>query len=201
MTTEERRKRRAGGVLSLLSPLSAVFSISGAVALRPHPDFPPTAHTGGFGEPTCRACHQGEALNAPGGTLRLEGVPRPWRPGRAYRLTVTLRRDTLARAGFELAARFSPGGAPAGVIIPYDTLLTTVTRDSVSGVPYAHHTRRGTRIEGAVARWTLLWTAPLSGTNDVTFNVAAVAANDDNSNLGDLVYAATGTAPAARPRR
>ena len=179
--------------LCLCLPLSAGV-------LAPHPDFPPTAHTGGFGEPTCRECHQGEALNAPGGTLRLEGVPAPWRPGRAYRLTVTLRRDSLARAGFELAARFAPGGAPAGVLIPYDTLLTTITRDSVSGVPYAHHTRRGTRVEG-VARWTILWAAPLSGRDAVTFHVGAVAANDDNSNLGDLVYTTAASAAAPRARR
>ncbi len=165
-----------------------------------HPDFPPLAHTGGFGEPTCRECHQGEALNAPGATLRIEGVPQPWRPGRAYRITVTLRRDSLARAGFELAARFLPGGGSAGILIPYDSLLTAVDRDSASGLSYAHHTRRGTAIERALARWTILWTAPLSGTGDIAFNVAAVAANDDNSNLGDVVYTAAATAPAPRRR-
>jgi hypothetical protein len=166
----------------------------------PHPDFPPLAHTGGFGEPTCQQCHQGEALNAPGATLRLEGVPRPWRPGRAYRITVTLRRDSLTRAGFELAARFLPGGANAGVLLAYDSLLTAVDRDSTSGVSYAHHTRRGTEISGARARWTMLWTAPLSGSGDIAFNVAAVAANDDNSNLGDVVYTTSGTAPGPHHR-
>ncbi|MFI5208605.1 MAG: choice-of-anchor V domain-containing protein [Gemmatimonadales bacterium] len=165
-----------------------------------HPDFPPLAHTGGFGEPTCRECHQGEALNAPGARLRIEGVPQPWRPGRAYRITVTLRRDSLARAGFELAARFLPGGGSAGILIPYDSLLTAVDRDSSSGISYAHHTRRGTTVERAIARWTILWMAPLSGSGDIAFNVAALAANDDNSNLGDVVYTTSAIAPAPHRR-
>lgn len=176
------------------------LSLSAGVFLR-HPDFPPTAHTGGFGEPTCRQCHQGEELNAPGGTLRITGVPARWRPGMAYRIVVTLSRDSLARAGFELAARFARGGAPAGVLIPYDTLLTMITRDTANGVPYAHHTRRGTRVDAAPARWVLLWTAPLGGSDDVAFNAAAVAANDDNSNLGDAVYTVLATAGAPRRRR
>ena len=180
--------------------LPIAYCLVVVAARSPHPDFPPLAHTGGFGEPTCRECHQGEALNAPGARLRIEGVPEPWRPGRAYRITVTLRRDSLARAGFELSARFLPGGGNAGLLIPYDSLLTAVDRDSSSGVSYAHHTRRGTSVQRAVARWTVLWTAPLSGSSDIAFNVAAVAANDDNSNLGDAVYTASARAPSRRRR-
>jgi len=181
--------------------LCSFFLFLSLGALPRHPDYPPTAHTGGFGEPTCRQCHVGDSLNAPGGSVRISGVPANWRPGAAYPVVVTLRHDSLARAGFELAARFRPGGRAAGILIPYDTLLTTITPDSISGIPYAHHTRRGTRIEGGPARWTILWTAPLGRGGDVEFDVAAVAANDDNSNLGDLVYTATATARAPRSRR
>jgi hypothetical protein len=189
-------KQRRLVSLSLFFVLGSVS----AAAIARHPDFPPLAHTGGFGEPTCRECHQGEELNAPGARLRIEGVPQPWRPGRAYRITVTLRRDSLARAGFELAARFLPGGGNAGILIPYDSLLTVVDRDSISGISYAHHTRRGTSVAHAVARWNVLWTAPLSGSGAIAFNVAALAANDDNSNLGDAVYTASATAPSRRRR-
>lgn len=104
------------------------------------------------------------------------------------------------RAGFELAARFLPGGGGAGILIPYDSLLTAVDRDSTSGISYAHHTRRGTAIERSIARWTILWTAPLSGSGDIAFNVAALAANDDNSSLGDAVYTASATAPTPHRR-
>ena len=49
-------------------------------------DGPPIAHTGGFGEPTCRVCHQGQPLNAAGGTLRVEGLPGRYEAGRTYEL-------------------------------------------------------------------------------------------------------------------
>ena len=192
---EQRTKSKEQRCLVSLSLLLVLCSVSAAAIAR-HPDFPPLAHTGGFGEPTCRECHQGEVLNAPGARLRIEGVPQPWRPGRAYRITVTLRRDSLARAGFELAARF----LNAGILILYDSLLTAVDRDSISGISYAHHTRRGTAVARAVARWHVLWTAPLSGSGAIAFNVAALAANDDNSNLGDAVYTASATAPSRRRR-
>lgn len=197
---EPRTKNQEPRRLVSLSWLLVLGSAFIAAAAAHHPDFPPLAHTGGFGEPTCRECHQGADLNAPGARLRIEGIPQPWRKGRAYRITVTLRRDSLVRAGFELAARFLPGGGNAGILIPYDSLLTEVDRDSASGISYAHHTRRGTSIERAVARWNVLWTAPLSGTGDIAFNVAAVAADDDNSNLGDLVYTASAVAPVRRRR-
>ena len=184
-----------------LLPIAYCLWLLLAAARTPHPDFPPTAHTGGFGEPTCRQCHQGQELNAPGATLRITGVPARWQPRKAYRIIVMLRKDSLARAGFELAARFGATGASAGVLIPYDTLLTMITRDTTNGVPYAHHTLAGTRIARAPARWVLLWTAPLGGSGDVVFNAAAVASNDDNSNLGDAVYTALATAGASRRRR
>jgi len=63
-----------------------------AAARAANYDGPPVAHTGGFGEPTCQACHQGEPLNAPGGSLRIEGLPQRYEPGRAYTLTMVLRR-------------------------------------------------------------------------------------------------------------
>jgi hypothetical protein len=159
----------------------------------PRPDYPPLAHTGGFGEPTCQACHMGEALNAAGGTLRIEGAPETWRPGERYRLVVVLQRDSLARGGFELAARFLSGGGQAGSLSVADTTLARVTADTATHVQFAHHSMAGTR-GGAPGekRWVVTWRAPAHG-GPVAFHAAAVAANDDDSNLGDLVYTATAT--------
>jgi hypothetical protein len=39
------------------------------------------------------------------------------------------------------------------------------------------------------ARWTVVWTAPATG-GAVTFNAAANAANEDDSQLGDYIYTA-----------
>lgn len=152
----------------------------------PRPEFPPLAHTGGFGEPTCQACHVGDGLNAPGGELRLEGVPRAWQPGTVYPIAVVLRRDSLARAGFELSARFQEGGAQAGRLAASDS-LARVTPDTARHVEYAHHTLAGNQPRNGIGRWVVLWTAP-QAQGEVVFHAAAVAGNDDNSNLGDVVY-------------
>jgi len=178
----------AGVVIRALG--AAVLGI--AAPLLFYPDGPPTAHTGGFGEPTCLRCHTGEALNTPGGQLRIEGLPERWQPGRIYQVEVVMRRDSLARAGFELSARFEDG-RQAGMLSATDSLRVTVTRDSVTGMPYAHHTRAGTRGWSGEARWPVRWVAPSAGRGVVMLHVAAVASNDDDSNLGDFVFTAAAT--------
>jgi hypothetical protein len=165
----------------------AMLGIAAPVSF--HPDYPPTAHTGGFGEPTCIECHTGGALNTPGGSLRLEGLPSRWRPGASYAIAVIMRRDSLTRAGFELSARFADG-RQAGTLAAVDSVRVTITRDSTSGLPYAHHTRDGTRGWSGEARWPVRWVAPATGHGDVLLHAASVASNDDDSNLGDLVFTA-----------
>lgn len=155
----------------------------------PRPDYPPLAHTGGFREPTCQECHQDEALNPPGGSLRIDSLPARWRPGETYRVVVTVSRAQLERAGFELAARFADG-TQAGALAPADTTRSRVSIDTTTHIQFAHHTLEGTRaaVTSNAGRWTVLWTAPRRrGT--VVFNAAAVASNDDESNFGDFVYA------------
>lgn len=145
---------------------------------------PPAGHTGGFGEPSCQACHLEFELNAMGGSLTLEGLPERWEPGRSYPVVVVLASSDMTMAGFQLSARFSDG-APAGVLSAVGDRVVVV--DS-TGVPYAQHTPAGTDVESAdLARWIVEWAAPATG-GAVTFNVAANSANGDNSPFGDLIY-------------
>src|SRR3989442_11863996 len=109
-----------GTSATLLAVAATVAAARGSRGRKANYDGPPVAHTGGFGEPTCRACHQDEPLNAPGGSLRIEGLPRRYEPGRAYMLTVVLRRSGLGRAGFELSTRVADGqeaGSQAAVFV------------------------------------------------------------------------------------
>lgn len=154
-------------------------------------DGPPPAHTGGFGEPTCRVCHAGAALNDPGGDLVVAGAPTTYESGRTYELEVILRRAGMLRAGFQLAARFQgvgmvPGGAAAGVLAPADDRAAVVPHPA-SGVPYLGHAAAGTEVRDSAARWRFRWTAP-DVVAPVVFHIAANAANDDGSPLGDFVY-------------
>jgi len=163
---------------------------------------PPPGHTGGFGEPTCRACHSDAGLNAPGGELTVSGAPASYEPGRTYQLEVVLRRAGMLRGGFQLAARFADGpstGAQAGVLAPGDA-RSIVTWDTLTHVSYIEHNLAGTALSGDAGHWIVRWTAPATATGPVSFNVAGNAANDDDSPLGDFIYT-TALRVAPAPRR
>jgi len=155
---------------------------------------PPPGHTGGFGEPTCQACHSDAGLNEPGGELAITGAPAGYEPGRTYGLEVVLRRARMLRAGFQLSARFADGGGgsaaagtPAGVLAPGDG-RSVVIWDTLSHVSYIEHNSAGTALLGDAGRWKVSWTAPGRARGVVIFNAAGNAANDDDSPLGDFIY-------------
>jgi hypothetical protein len=158
------------------------------------PDGPPPAHTGGFGEPTCRACHFDGDLNAEGGGLTLGGIPAAYAPGEPYRITVTLRRGEMKRGGFELAVRFAEGaaaGRQAGSLRALDERVK-VTEGTPGGVQYATQARPGVQLsEAGKIEWVVEWTAPPAAAGPVAFHAAANAANGDESQFGDFVYTAT----------
>jgi hypothetical protein len=190
--------RRRGAVPVLV----LAVAVSGAATRAPRPEAPPLAHTGGFGEPTCRSCHaDGDPLGARDGAFAITGLPARYVPGRTYEIVLVLERPGLRRAGFELAVRFAPGqpseALQAGTLAPADTARAAVERDAVTGVDYGHHTLAGTTppVPGS-ARWAIRWTAP-AGREAVVVHAVAVAADDDNSNLGDEVYARALVVPAA----
>jgi hypothetical protein len=184
-----------GAALTLASgPVVGVGSPAGHGPSRPeagagvplplHAEKPPAGHTGGFGEPTCAACHTEFPVNEPGGSLSLDGLPDAFEPGREYVLTVVLQVPETARAGFQISARHGDG-TQAGRWAPLGPDVAVV--DS-AGVAYAHATLPGADAAGPDgASWSIGWTAPESG--PVRFNVAANSANGDNSPFGDLVYA------------
>ena len=160
--------------------------------LPPYAEHPPLRHTGGFGEPTCHACHFGGDVNGGEGTLSVEGLPGSVRPGHSYRITVTLTAE-MKRSGFMLSIRH-PDGAQAGRLVPLDTARVAVATPDSSAVEYAHHTLAGTSLpKPNRASWTVRWTAPPAGDSAV-LHVAVNAANDDASEFGDDVYAATAQA-------
>jgi hypothetical protein len=163
--------------------------------------------TGGFGEPTCLKCHFDNSLNESHGSLAVDGVPRIYIPGREYELKVVLRRSGLKRGGFEMSARFAEqaigaaAGAQAGEFRAPDTRVQIVTEPGKT-IQYIQHTKTGSQASPAGQdRWVLTWIAPPDGRAPVRFDVAANAANDDASPLGDFIYVktvVTRPAPAGR---
>ena len=164
---------------------------------------PPPAHVGGFGGDTCHACHFENDLDAPGGALTLSGVPDTFDPSATYRITVSLERPEMERAGFQLAARVAEGagaGGPAGALqaVGGDERVQAVT--AADGVTYAQHTEPGTALAvPGTASWAVEWRPPAADATAVVFHAAANAANDDASEFGDFIYTASATTRPAGP--
>ena len=65
-----------------------------------------------------------------------------------------------------------------------------MTVEDATRIQYAHHLRSGTTpLTPVVGRWTVEWVAPASGAEPVALHVAANVANDDDSPLGDYIFA------------
>lgn len=162
--------------------------VSGPAGVPPvHAEAPPPGHTGGFGEPTCRACHEAFELNPQGGRFSLEGVPADPVPGRRYALTLRLEVPETTRSGFQLSAR-TPDGRQAGAFHPLDA-HAAVTASADGKVSYAHHTLAGSTPDSPeISSWTVEWEAP-EVRGPVVFHAAANSADGDNSPFGDLIYA------------
>ena len=199
------RDRPLVAALLTLAGLAALIGTGGAGAYL---DAPPPAHTGGFGEPTCAACHRGAPLDDATGTLTL-AAPARYAAGEEHVLEVRLARAGMERGGFQLSARFAEGalaGRQAGVL----TVLPEADPGAQRGakppvqvlaahdIAFASHTAAGAALaSGGEVRWRVRWRAPAKAAGPVAFHVAANAGNHDDSELGDFVYLASAI---SRPR-
>ena len=161
----------------------------------------PPGVAGGPGGRTCVMCHRGNAVNDPAGSLKLDGIPASYSPGRAYVVTITLTRSDLAKAGFQIASRSAEGadqGKGAGTWEPTDE-RTRVIPSAAGDLHYAEQTRTGAPVKPpGTARWSLRWTAPASAGAPIVFSVAANASNSDASPKGDFIYQAEVTSQAGK---
>lgn len=167
-------------VVSKLASVSGSLAF-GALALFAYKDGPPPNRAGGFGGETCQTCHTGNPLNAPGGSLKIAGIPEAYRPSTSYKITITLAREGLYSAGFQIAARNS-AREPVGMWQSLDDRAKIVEG-------FAEQTARGARASSdGENRWEIEWIAPASSAGEIVFNAAANASNDDASALGDFIY-------------
>ncbi len=152
-----------------------------------HADGPPPGHTGGFGEPTCQQCHQGNALNEAPGALTLTGLPKVYRPSHTYELTVVLTRPDMKAGGFQLSVRSEGLGRQAGELAPADDRATISPSSAL--LQYLQQTRPGAGLTSRdTAQWRITWRAP-EGVGPVAFHITGNAANADDSPLDDFIYA------------
>jgi len=154
---------------------------------------PPEGHTGApsfpgiAAEPTCTDCHFSFALNSGPGSLSITGLPANYSLNQEVTVTVTLTHNNRPRYGFQLTA-LDDTGKPAGTL--------TSTDGNTQVIPgqfnrrYIEHTLAGTTPATTnTGRWSFKWKAPASSVGKVTFYAAGNAANGNNLDTGDFIYA------------
>jgi Secretion system C-terminal sorting domain len=145
---------------------------------------PPTTNTGApANSRTCVRCHGDFALNLPGGSVIATGLPAgSYAPGQVYDFSVTISNAASTQMwGFAIKAVIAGTGTALG------TFSTTNANTNVSAGELRN--TNGASFTGTSYTYNnLRWTAPASGSSPVSFYVAAVAADGDNSEAGDYVY-------------
>lgn len=154
-----------------------------------YPEHLTGAFTGGFGEETCRSCHFDYDLNSKEGALSISGIPSDLSGGEVLKIEIAVQREELGRAGFQLSARYADG-TQAGKFEMGDNNYLTFSKSVPDSLQYIQHTNKGSEPRaGNKTSWTLTWKAPKSLAGPVTFNIAANAANGDQSEFGDFIFA------------
>ena len=147
----------------------------------------PVPDRSGITGTTCSTsgCHNDFPANFGSGDVTISGLPSGgWTPGQSYPLMVSVSGTTAIRYGFQMTAVDS-GGAQAGSFTPGFGMAVPVAIINGESVQHVQHLFPN-ETDGVFA---FTWTAPSSGsTGDVRFNVAANAANGNNSVTGDFIY-------------
>jgi hypothetical protein len=164
------------------------FLFLAAVTLQSGINFssqPPTDLTGAVGD-YCTNCHGGNARNAAGGSVTLNGLPvGGYVPNQTYPLSLTITHGSANRTrwGFSIAA-VNAGGAPLG------TFNTTNPNAAINGSELSHNSAVSTSAQSSYTYNNLSWRAPATASGTVNFYFVGNAANGSGSG-GDFIYSGT----------
>ncbi len=141
--------------------------------------------TGAPGEQNCTACHSGTAQNgANENVLTLSDGTTPvtqYTPGQQYTVTLAMSSNPTKK-GFQATALTS-----TNVMAGSFTGQTGNTSINGTTKKYANHTSTSNTSTAAPV-WSWTWTAPTAGSGDVTFYVATNKTNNNNNDMGDVIY-------------
>jgi hypothetical protein len=174
-------------VAELLSANRTVRTVR-AFAEGPNP-----GHTGAPGEMTCAVsgCHGGVPNSGPG---QLEIVaPAFYEPGKTYEVTIRhLTSDSSRRRwGFQLTALDGTANR-AGDLRSTSGLIQVLEGGPGGNRQYIEHNFLGTfQGQGFGASWSFDWVAPSNDVGPVTFYAAGNQANNNGTESGDQIYAAS----------
>lgn len=159
------------------------------VTVTDYPEHLTGTFTGSFGEQTCRNCHFDYDLNPEGGIFSVTGIGESVSAGEQVEIEISVSREELGAGGFQLSARYEDGRQAGSFNIEGNERLM-FTKSAPDSLQYVQHSEGGTDPSGKkdTIRWTVVWQAPDSPSGSVIFNIAANAANGDQSEFGDFIY-------------
>ncbi len=155
----------------------------------------PEGHTGAPGEQTCAksGCHSDHDLNSGPGilTLDFEDPQQTYEAGKTYDITISIQQTGIERFGFEFVAVDEMGSQSAGTIMLTDPQRTQLMEGTqqFTGKNYVTYRYEGTDpVATGLGQWHFRWKAPDTIQGPVTFYTAAVSADNDFTDAGDLTY-------------
>lgn len=148
----------------------------------------PLSKTGAPGEQNCTSCHNGTAQSGVTENVfvLLDGFTQvtSYMPGQTYNVSVSMS-STPAKKGFQATA-LDGSENMAGTFTGQVGGGTAVTTSNPLSRQYANHTSASNTSSNMA--WIWQWTAPATDVGDVTFYVATNKANDNNNDMGDVIY-------------
>lgn len=153
-------------------------------------------YTASPGEASCNAsgCHTGHSLNSGGGSVVITAPTMPnWQytPGQVYPISVTVAQTGIALFGLGFEAVKSTG-ANGGTLTITNSQQTQIKTKTISGNVRTNVVHQMNGGAGSNTKtFTFNWTAPASGSGNITFYVSGNAANGNGSESGDYIYTAS----------
>lgn len=144
------------------------------------------------GETNCAtSCHDSYTLNSGPGSITIQSPGMPffeYTPGQTYNMSVTVAHAGVGLFGVGIECLI-PSGDNAGMLNISDVASTQIKNATISGISrrnVTHTLNGGLSADSKVFNFN--WTAPPTGTGNVTFYFSGVAANGNGNNSLDYVY-------------
>lgn len=173
--------------ITLLSLLSAVGMVlidsSGNLAIS-NGAGAPSGHTNSPADGmTCSmsTCHGGTATPSATQIISSNVPVNGYSPGQTYTITASVSQAGINKFGFQISPQ-RLNGQLSGTLA-----ITNATATKIVGTKYVTHTSSGTAGSANARTWTFNWTAPSTGSGNVTFYGAFLFANGNNASSGDIV--------------
>ncbi|MCX6352038.1 MAG: T9SS type A sorting domain-containing protein [Bacteroidetes bacterium] len=155
----------------------------------------PPAHTNAPEENTCaqQGCHADNILNSGTGSInvQMDSAIDKYNPNQTYTISLKVKQGSLKRFGFQAVALFDADSTNAGEISLTDANRMQLMdgANQYSGRNYITYTEAGTSAtKTGEGEWSFKWKAPAKTKGAVTFYLAGVAADDDQTDKGDYTY-------------